>query len=369
MIAGCAHLIPVDVDPDRDREAWLADRLNGHGGSDVAKILHVHPSEGPIDVWSEHTSGVAVERSDNARTKRGRFLEPVLLKWFEEGGDAWPRPNMGGPIRVVKPPTVYHRDRPWQRGSVDGLAYCPESIADVPLDASTRDRLILMRPPDAVVEAKAHGWFGSRGYDLDDDGDPLVSVPPDKRIQVAWYQELYDIDVGYLAALIDTHLKRTFLIPRDRELGAMLLEETEQFRKRYILTGEMPPPDGKANYRDYLKRRFKLHSAEIVESTDEVDLAAEALIAIKRDQARLKGDRELAEQVLKRAIAGDAGVRTAHGIVTWKSQRNGRYRDKDMRDALYKVAGWTDLEIAAFEEKYELPDHRVLRTPAQPKGK
>lgn len=360
MIGGRDYLIPIDIDPEIDREAWLAERVKGHGGSDVAKILGEHPKEGPIDVWSDHVTGIARIDPDNERTRGGRFFEPYVLQWFADGEPAWPR--RGDKYVVAKPPTVYHRDRPWQRGSVDGLAYCPETIAsaDVPLMA---------RLPDAIIEAKAHGWFGSRGYDLDDDGDPMVSVPPDKRIQVAWYQELYGVEVGYLAALIDTHLKRTFLIPRDRELGAMLLEEVEQFRKRYILTGEMPPPDGKANYRDYLKRRFKLHSAEIVESTSEVDLATEALLAIKRDQARLKDERELAEQVIKRLIGGDAGVRTAHGIVTWKSQRNGKYRDKDMRDALYKVAGWTDLEIAAFEAQYELPDHRVLRTPSTPKGK
>lgn len=367
MIAGCAHLIPVDVDPDRDREAWLADRLNGHGGSDVAKILHVHPSEGPIDVWSEHTSGVAVERSDNARTKRGRFLEPVLLKWFEEGGDAWPRPNMGGPIRVVKPPTVYHRDRPWQRGSADGLGYYGEAIAHV---APGVDLLRTTSRPAFLVEVKTHGFHGSRGYALDfedgDDGEVILAIPADKRVQCAWYMELYEVDVTYLQVMADTHLCRTFALPRDLELGAMLLEEVDQFRRKYIQTNTPPPPDGSGTYSGYLKRRFRTHGPEVVTAGPEVDVAAARLIALKVEQKLAKDEREKLEQVVKAAIADNAGVRTASGVVTWKSQATGRYRDSDLRDELIRRLGMTAAESRALLAEYSTPDHRVLRTP-QPK--
>lgn len=360
MIAGRDYLVPVHLDPETDRDAWLADRLLGHGGSDVAKILGEHPKKGPIDVWLAHTGGDAGPDEDTERSRRGRFLEPYVLGWFAEGGEAWPR--TGGPYRVVKPRTVYHRDRPWQRGSADGIGYYPEVIAHL---ADGVDLLGSTTAPSFLLEVKTHGWYGSRGYSLDDEDEPLISVPPDKRIQVAWYQELYDVDVAYLAAMVDTHLCRTFLLPRDRELGAMMLEEVEQFRKRYILTNTPPPPDGKPSYREFLHRRLKSHDAEIVGSSDEVDIAVEALLAIKRDQKRLKGERELAEQVIKAAIGEHAGVKSSSGIVTWKAQRSGKYREKEMRAELYRVAGWTDLEIAAFEAKYAQPDHRVLRTPGK----
>jgi len=72
------------IDPEANREAWLASRLLGHGGSDVAKILSEHPQGGPIDVWLEHTGG-AVDRGDNERTRTGRFLEPhanrLVRRW------------------------------------------------------------------------------------------------------------------------------------------------------------------------------------------------------------------------------------------------------------------------------------------------
>ncbi len=360
-IAGREYLIPVEIDPEADRDAWLADRLKGHGGSDVAKILGEHPTRGPIDVWQEHTTGLVEWTEDNERSRAGRFMEPHVLDWFARGGDAWPR--TGGEYRVIKPPTVYHRDRPWQRGSADGLGYYPEVIAHL---SDGVDLLRSTTVPSFLVEVKTHGWFASRAYALDrDDDDPVVAVPPDKRIQAAWYMELYDVDVAYLAALFDTHLKRTFLLQRDRELGAMLLEEVEQFRKRYILTGEQPPPDGKASYRDYLRKRYRTHDAVIVASTAEVDGAVEALIKVKRDMKRLDDERERAEQTIKNHIADHQGVNSSSGIVTWKSQRSGKYKDKDMRAELYKAVGWTDLEIAAFESRFALPDVRVLRTPGK----
>lgn len=359
MIAGRDYLIAVDADPEANREAWLASRLLGHGGSDVAKILGEHPHAGPIDVWLAHTSpGPVEDPADNERSRAGRWFEPQVIRWFAAGGDDWPR--TGGPLRIVKPPSVFHRDRPWQRGSVDGLGYYDEVIAHL---SPGIDLVRTSTAPSFLLEVKTHGWFASRAYDLDDEGSPLVSVPPDKRIQCAWYMGLYDVETTYLAALVDTHLRRTFAIPRDRELEAMMLEEVDQFRRRYILTGDPPPPDGKSSYRDYLKARFKSHGAELVESTEQVDIATEALIAIKRDQKRLKSEAELAEQVIKKAIGENAGVRTANGIVTWKSQRSGKYREKEMRAELYAAAGWTDAEISAFEDRFTQPDHRVLRMP------
>lgn len=359
MIAGRDYLVPVQLDPDLDRDAWLSDRLLGHGGSDVAKILGEHPRKGPIDVWVAHTTGVSDDEADNERSRAGRWFEPQVLRWFAAAGEDWPRG--GGPWRIAKPPTVWHRDRPWQRGSADGLIYYPEVVAHV---SEGVDLLRTTTAPSALLEIKTHGWFGSKGYNLDDEDRPFISVPPDKRIQVAWYMELYDCDVAYLAALADTHLKRTFIIPRDHQLGAMLLEEVEQFRKRYILTGEAPPPDGKPSYGEYLKKRFKSHGAELADSTDAVDIATEALLAIKRDQKRLKAEAELAEQTIKRCIGENVGVRTASGVVTWKSQPSGKLREKEARAELYQIAGWTDLEIAAFEEKYAQPGHRVLRMPS-----
>jgi predicted phage-related endonuclease len=369
VIAGNANLVPIDLDAEDDRNAWVAARMAGIGGSDAAAVLGEDQYKGPIDVWQERVMGGAAAFSDNVRTIGGRWLEPKVLDAFGRGGAEWPRP--GDSLVIIKPPTVYHRDRPWQRGSADGLACDPDVLrASYPtlsmvggLQGGQLALAFVRLKPAALVEAKTHGWFGSRGYDLNDDGNAVISVPPAKRIQCAWYMALYDVDLCYLAALVDTHHRKTFVLPRDRELESMMLEEVERFWTRHVLTGDPPPVDGTSRYTAYLRERYRKHGAEMVGTTEQVDLATETLQAIKGDMKRLKADAELAQQVIKNHIGEHAGAVTSHGAVTWKSQASGKLRDKDARDALYLALGWTDAEILEFEERYKQPDHRVLRLP------
>ena len=364
MIAGCDYLVPIELDPEADRDAWIAERLKGIGGSDAAAVVGEHPEMTPVDVWHERWTGVQ-SFVDNERTEMGRILEPVVLELFAAGSPRWPR--SGGPLTVRKPPSCYHRDRSWQRGSPDGFVYYPEQIVSI---APGVDLIRSAYRPHAIIEIKTHGWFGAKNYAkapayyVPEDGpEPVISIPGDKRIQIAWYMALCDVDVAYLACLIDTHLRRTFVLHRDRELESMLIEEVDLFWRKHVLTGEPPPPDGTERYSKYLAGRFKTHTDQLVMSTPEVELAVQALVAVKRDLKRLEKDKELAAQVIKRHIGENIGVRTALGPVTWKSQPSGKLRDKDARKELYEVAGWTDTEIAVFEERYKQPDHRVLRTP------
>lgn len=365
MIGGRTDLVPIEYDPEADRAEWVAARMSGIGGSDAPAILGEDTFRGAIDVWQERVTGGAA-LPDDFRTSGGRWLEPIVLHAFATGGTEWPR--TGGELAVIKPPTVYNASRPWQRGSSDGFAFDPEAIADLNNGAWAIRGLslhaeLIRRKPSALVEVKTHGWFGSRGYDLSDDGDPIISVPPAKRIQCAWYMALYDVDVCYLAALVDTHHRKTFVLQRDKELEAMMLEECERFWTKHVLTGEPPPVDGSKRYGAFLRERYRKHGTDLVGSIEQVDLAVESLMAIKADLKALKKDEELAAQVIKKHIGENAGTRTAHGIVTWHSQASGKLRDGDARDALYLALGWTDTEIAEFEAKYEQPAHRVLRLP------
>jgi predicted phage-related endonuclease len=360
VIGGRPDLVAVELDPETQREDWVASRLLGIGGSDAAAVVGEHPQKSAIDVFLERTTG-ATDFLDNERTEMGRILEPIVLDLFASGPPRWPRDP--GPYVIAKPPSVFQRDKPWRRGSADGFGFYPEAVVDCYVDGVLHPATVLSRRPNFLVEVKTHGWFGSRAYDLDEDGDAVVGVPPDKRIQCAWYMALYDVDLTYLVCLVDTHLRRTFAIRRDRELEGMLLEAVDRFWYDHVLTGDPPVPDGSRSYRRYLRDRFGSHSAELVGSSPQVEAAIATLLPIKRQQDLLKKDRELAEQVLKRHIGDACGVRTALGPVTWKSQASGKLRDRDARAELYAATGWTDDEIAAFEERLKQPDHRVLRTP------
>jgi predicted phage-related endonuclease len=370
IIAGRPWLVPVWLDPETNRTEWLLSRLGGIGGSDAAAIVDEHPYKSKIDVWSERVTGV-LDEVEFERATVGRMFEPTILNWYSVGAPQWPRD--GSPYRIVKPPTVYHRDRPWHRGSADGLVYLPEVIAHL---AEGVD--LLAHAPagalDHIVEVKTHGWFMGKGYGglrtrlsgdvpyLSSDGAP-PEIPADKRIQCAWYMALYDAPACRLIALIDTHLRRTYEIPRDLELEATLLEHVERFWMRHVLTGEPPPADGSPSYKRFLAQRFKTHSAELVPTTPEVDAAIRQHIEIKRARRELAKLEEQAEQNIKAHIGGALGVRTTLGNVTWKNQRSGKLHEKAARAELYSVTGWTDDEIASFERRHAIPDFRALHTP------
>lgn len=365
-IAGRPWLVPIAADAEADREAWEVARLEGIGGSDAAAIVGEHPHRGAIDVWMERVSG-SVLSVDHERTEVGRLLEPTVLGWYEAGAPAWPRG--GGRLTVVKPPTVYHRDRPWQRGSADGLVFLPEALEHLwaergDLSASDVVQLAPASALDHLVEVKSHGWMGGRAYDavLGEDGSP-VDIPADKRIQCAWYMALYDVPRCRLLCLVDTHLRRTLEVERDRELEASLLEEVETFWTSYVVTGEMPPPDGSESYRRHLGERFRKHRPELIASTPDIDAAIGDLVGMKAEEKALKQRIEAAEQIVKAHIGDAAGVMSALGACTWKAQASGKLKLREALSELYSVAGWTDDEIAAFEARHALPDVRVFRTP------
>lgn len=368
MIAGRDDLIPIEYDPESNRTEWLLRRQKGIGGSDIAAILGEHQTRKAIDVWMDKTAALSAD-DGNERTEMGNILEPIISDLFAHGAPKWPR--SGGKYVVVKPPSVYHRDRTWQRGSADGFVYLPEAVLDIAVELEPipvglyqqTPEVLCRRAPSALLEIKTHGWYGSKGYSLNDVTNPIVSVPPDKRIQCAWYMGLYGVGIANLACLVDTHLRRTFTLLRDTELEAMLLDAAERFWTSHVLADIPPEPDGSDSYRSYLSGRYDKHSDYIIGASDEVELAVESLIAIKRDQKRLEDEREMAEQVIKVAIGDNEGVQTSLGKVTWKSRPSGKIRQHDALAELYSVAGWTDDEISSFEERHKQPDNRVLRTP------
>lgn len=355
-IGACSWLVPLDLDPEADRDAWVDARAAGLGGSEVAAVVNEHPDKSAIDVFLEKT-GAAVPFLDNTRTRVGRLLEPTVIGWYAAGHPLWERP--GDELVIAKPPTCFHRDRPWQRGSADGLAYLPEQVVTL---APGVELIRSPLRPDHLVEVKTHGWFAARGYERIDNGVP-IEIPNDKRIQCAWYMELYDIDRCHLIALVDTHVQKTYVIHRDREVGAYLLEEAERFWVHNVLAGVPPPPDGTESFGRYLSRRFRTHRPDLIASSPAIDAATQRLVRIKRLEKRLEKIRDVLEQEIKTHIGDAAGVKTALGAVTWKLQASGKLKEKDARSELYKIAGMTDAEIEAFEDRYKMPDHRVMRTP------
>lgn len=137
-----------------------ADRTQSLGGSEVAAALGLDPRCTPYQLWRRKL-GLDPEFAGNAATRRGQFLEEVILETYR---------------RRLEPKefqaAVERRDD-WRSAHLDGLA----SFDDSPV-------------AQRVVEAKtvsAHA-FRSSGW-----GDPWTDeLPRQYLLQVLWYMALTD---------------------------------------------------------------------------------------------------------------------------------------------------------------------------------
>lgn len=98
------------VDLEQGTPAWLSWRRQGLGASDAPVIMGENPWKTRSQLLEEKC-GLVRDRAPNAAMMRGTALEPEARRRFEA--------VVGTP---VAPACVQHRDDPWLRASVDGLA-------------------------------------------------------------------------------------------------------------------------------------------------------------------------------------------------------------------------------------------------------
>jgi predicted phage-related endonuclease len=357
-------------DPVTDPVGWRRMRLDGLGGSDVAAICGEHSERSAIDVYEERVSGDGLEvvasdeLDDNEPMLMGRELEPVVLGLYARGDRWWPRG--GGRYLAYKPPTMMHRDRPWQRGSADGLMYTAEMIgAPDSTESVIHSPMVVWNiEPDHGLEIKTHRWFAARAqYNRMESGVP-VEVPADKRIQCVWYMELYKIKRWRLAALVDTSHRRTYEIEHDQEVADYLLEEAHNFWTRHVLRREPPRPDGSSSFSRYLSERFSATKPELVTATPEVEEHVRELCVARAELGALERRIEIAEQHIKEFIGDRSGLESALGRITYKHNQRGATAYKEVALALRSRLGLTDAEYAEYMDLHtKTPGPRVFLVP------
>ena len=110
-----------DDDTWEDRQAWLAERRNGVGGSDVAGILGLSPWASPYSVWASKVFGDVDDR-DTLAMSFGRRAEQMIAPWFHELTGLY----VGG-----QQTACVHPDNDWQRCTIDGKVYAADAHNEV----------------------------------------------------------------------------------------------------------------------------------------------------------------------------------------------------------------------------------------------
>lgn len=197
-----AHLI---LEPDVDRDTWLAARRLGVCGSDTPILFDdTKYDRSRYGLWLEKL-GYTVDEPENDAMRRGNWLEPHVADWFaDETGLAVQRCGM-----------LVSNEREHLRTNVDRL---------------TAD--------GGVLEIKSHGVNTDIAKEWRRGG-----ISSSAYIQGQQQLAVTGLDHAWFAVFIDPtpHLRGP--IPRDEPLIAQILDRADDFWLNHVLTEVEPAVD------------------------------------------------------------------------------------------------------------------------------
>lgn len=298
------------------REAWLAERRTGIGGSDVAAILGLSKWRTPLEVYQDKR-GEIEPQADNDAMRWGRYLEPVVRQAYAD--------QTGNEVRALAD-MVRHSKHRFMIANLDGFVIPPAG-------------------PRRVFEAKtartSDGW-GEPGSD---------QIPQPYLLQVQHYMAVTGFVVADVAVLIGGSDFRVYEVPEDRELQQMLCDACAEFWRR-VKAGEPPEP---VSYADAIARYGRASRAEVVTADADVLDAIGHLRELKTQAKHL----ELAEEGWKAVVMKAMGEcdtlvdPAGKTLATWKASAAPQRFDA----AAFRAA---HPELAAQFTKPGEPSRRLL---------
>lgn len=265
---------------DTTREAWLAERRKGIGGSDAAPALGLSKFKTQVELYYEKLGEYVPEQ--NEAMEWGTRLEPVVRQKYAEVMF----------LPVIQPPDLMrHPTYPWMLANIDGI-----------VDAGSHSRVL-----ECKTSRTGEG-FGEPGTD---------EIPEDYRLQVQHYLCVAQLQVANIAVLVGASDFRIYEVEHDAELAEMLIDREAAFWTRVV---DRMPPDP-VSLQD-CKLLWPRSMGNMLTANDEQIAAWQRL----RELKALAKEAEKEIDDLKAAFMlslGDAdGLTGPEGkpIVTWKSK-------------------------------------------------
>ena len=270
--------VRVEVDENADRAAWLRERRNGVGGTDITVLMGTHTAGmTPEAIYDEKVSAEPPVEANMPWFRFGHVLEPRLLAEASDYHGVAVRP--GGLFR--------NKAEPWRYANPDaltadgGILECKTTGKDTQAAKDWREGIVSSHAYDQTqwylaVTGRAHARY-------------VIGINPPgwrKMDESQWVDAVNEvIHVGPIA--------------RDEDRIADLIEAARDFwacvEDRALTT------------------RWKPREVEAAIPQFTLDDLAR-LGAIKAEQDRLKKERELIEGRLKAEIGSDGGFLTVGGV-------------------------------------------------------
>lgn len=274
-------------------------RKSGIGGSDVAAIAGLSKYKSPVDVYLEKL-GEAPPQEQSEAAYFGNILEPIVAEEYVR--------RTGRKVRRVNK-TIRH--------------------ADLPIMMAHVDRMVI--GTERILECKISGRF----FKWDEWGEAGTDqVPESYLLQVQHYLEVTGRDIADLAVLLAGTDYRIYTIPRDKEIGKMLLELCRDFWKR--VETRNPPAirsvDDAISLWPHDKGTSKVATPEIAELVQEfrTKKALEKEIKERLDVLKVELADFLQEDSYLISSTGDK-------LLSWKEKSSARVDATRLKDEAFEI--------------------------------
>lgn len=288
------------VNNPEHRDAWLELRRNGIGGSEAAAVtLGADPWSTAYEVyWSK--KGRIGSKEQTRQMEWGHRLEESIRRWFAD---------VSG-LRVIHEKIMYqHPEHPWMLANMDGL------VED-----------------DAILECKN---TDARHEESWADGPPLHYT-----LQTLHYLAVSGRARAYVAVLIGGNNPRYFVIDRDDETIAALIDKERDFWENHVLAGVEPEVTARESDAEILNSLWTPdEGSQIILPPDGVRALMD-LALVKVEQKRLEEQRTGLENQVKAMLGGhEVGIGVdGKPLVTWKEYDDTRIDPARLRAELPEVA-------------------------------
>lgn len=262
------------------RDAWLAERRTGIGGSDVAAMLGLSRWKTPLALYQEKRGELVPNEDDETEAMRwGRYLEPVVRQAYAD--------RTGRAVKVLGD-ILRHPQHGHMIANLDGFTDCGRVF-------------------EAKTARTAEGW-GEPGTD---------DVPQPYLLQVQHYLEVTGFEVADVAVLIGGSDFRIYEVPADRELQDMLIDAEAEFWGR-VQRAEPPEP---VTVADAVARWGRASVADLVMADDEAMQALRTLRAARDSIQAAEAIEETAKALLMRKLGERDTLVDKAGcaLLTWKA--------------------------------------------------
>lgn len=221
----------------QDKHAWLVERKQGIGGSDVGAILGVNKYKTPFQLWREKTSPEVSSIPDNEFMEWGRKLEPVIADEFALRNHR----KLRKIDKIFKHPKI-----PYLIGSIDRWISPDKTHADKVLRHA------------GILEIKTVSAHAIREWE--------TKVPLSYYCQLQHYLYVTELKWGAFAILVGGHHYDQFVVMRDDEYLKKQVEILMDFWENHVLTNT--PPNYTSADLDGVKSQEKSIHADSVIAKD-----------------------------------------------------------------------------------------------------